>query len=681
MRSRGRHGRRHVTVRSATATTKPQHGRRGDHQQRRGVDRADGADDEGAERRVAPAGPCRGADRQADDPAEAGPRQQHRRRPRDVREEVRRQLVEQAGGDRRLGREPEAAGLPRRRRCRRRASACRSTGGGRPSREAPAAWATTYHGPARPEVGDHLVGDPAGELPGVERPGRVARSAGAGRGRGTAWCRPASVPATRAGRARRPAASMTDSPTAPRRRRGAAQLVVTHRGQEPVTLEHAEQQSRPRACGGGAMRTRPPSPRPGWRRTSRSSRRTSRRSTSAAASRARSRAWSMSNHIDCAYISQWYGANGVSPRPALARIAATAGRAGSERTWAPVPAWAQRCSSASRIVPKRSVPALKIAGPLRPAALQAHRGQVVGVDELVAVGAVAEHERVGAVGDPVEQDAEDAEAAVAEDRARPHDRDVEPVGGRPQAGPLGGELGVPVGLLRAWAPCRGSTGSTRGCRTPRSTTCARPCRRRPRRHASSSVVVPSTLTVRSSVRGPWPAAPGRRCGTRRRRRRRPRRTAPASRMSAVRRTLDAVGLPAPAASMSSTPDVVARGRRGRSHEQLPEVAVAAGDAALASQRRVPSLEAPADAAAHALLEADRRLVAELGAGHRDVAGDRLVHLAEHVELLDVAAGALDQRVGALGERGRRSPAARTSVGVPRRSPRRRGPGRRSRRSR
>ena len=88
---------------------------------------------------------------------------------------------------------------------------------------------------------------------------------------------------------------------------------------------------------------------------------------------------------------------------------------------APVPAWSQRCSIASRIVPKRSVPALKIAGPGRAAARNAQRGEVVGVDELVAVGAVAEHERVGAVGDPVEQDGEDAEAAVAEDRAWPHD--------------------------------------------------------------------------------------------------------------------------------------------------------------------------------------------------------------------------------------------------------------------
>ena len=82
------------------------------------------------------------------------------------------------------------------------------------------------------------------------------------------------------------------------------------------------------------------------------------------------------------------------------------------------------------MVPNRSVPTLKIAGPGGLAGQQADVGEVVGVDELVAVGAVAEHDRVGAVGDPVEEDAEDAEAAVAEDRARADDRDVEAVDGQ-----------------------------------------------------------------------------------------------------------------------------------------------------------------------------------------------------------------------------------------------------------
>ena len=66
----------------------------------------------------------------------------------------------------------------------------------------------------------------------------------------------------------------------------------------------------------------------------------------------------MSNHIGWAYISQWYGANGVSPSRAVTCIAATAARTGNERTRAPVAAWAHTCSIVSRIVPKRSVPAL-----------------------------------------------------------------------------------------------------------------------------------------------------------------------------------------------------------------------------------------------------------------------------------------------------------------------------------
>ena len=43
------------------------------------------------------------------------------------------------------------------------------------------------------------------------------------------------------------------------------------------------------------------------------------------------------------------------------------------------------------------------------------------------------------------------------------------------------------------------------------------------------------------------------------------------------------------------------------------------------------------------------LVAELAASHRDVAGDRVVHLAEHVELLLVAAKTLNDTVAELGD--------------------------------
>ena len=79
----------------------------------------------------------------------------------------------------------------------------------------------------------------------------------------------------------------------------------------------------------------------------------------------------MSNHSDLEYINQWYGAKGARCRPAAAFIASAAGPAGSERTFEPVPAWAHSDSSDSRIVPKRSVPALNTSGPaLAPASTQ-----------------------------------------------------------------------------------------------------------------------------------------------------------------------------------------------------------------------------------------------------------------------------------------------------------------------
>ena len=76
----------------------------------------------------------------------------------------------------------------------------------------------------------------------------------------------------------------------------------------------------------------------------------------------------MSNHIDFEYINQWYGANGVMPSAALARIASAAGAAGSRRTVAPVPACRHSVSSVSNIVPNRSVPMLNTPGPAVPAA-------------------------------------------------------------------------------------------------------------------------------------------------------------------------------------------------------------------------------------------------------------------------------------------------------------------------
>ena len=171
----------------------------------------------------------------------------------------------------------------------------------------------------------------------------------------------------------------------------------------------------------------------------------------------------MSNHIDRAYISQWYGANGVRPQRGAGLHGRGGGPGGQPAGPArPCPRAGTGASRASPIVPKRSVPALKIDGPERAPGEQADVGEVVGVDELVAVRAVAEHDRVGAVGDPVEEDAEDAQAAVAEDGAGADDRDVEAVGGGSQAGPLGGQLGLRRRPPGAWGRSSGSTGLASG---------------------------------------------------------------------------------------------------------------------------------------------------------------------------------------------------------------------------
>ncbi len=329
----------------------PQHGSRGDHQHRRRVDGADGADDERAQRGVTPAGACRRPDRQPDDPAESGPRQEHRRRPRHVGDEIRRELVEQPGGDRRLDRETEAARRP----------GDAGTGG-----EHDRADPQTVGDPvgqteglggdvpraARPGVGDHLVGHPAGELAGVERPDRVADE-------------PAGIEVqVQLGVGRHPS-----------RRRQQRRHVgeQRHRRRVPTTgpvvsasarivawtdrFSSESSRERWRRGDAGTPRSRSRS-RHDWPRTSRSSRRASRRWSTAAASPARRGVLDVEPHR-LARTSASGTARTVSGRGApSARIAVAAGRSGSERTRAPVPAWAQTCSIASRIVPKRSVPAL-----------------------------------------------------------------------------------------------------------------------------------------------------------------------------------------------------------------------------------------------------------------------------------------------------------------------------------
>ena len=385
----------------------------------------------------------------------------------------------------------------------------------------------------------------------------------------------------------------------------------------------------------------------------------------------------MSNHIERAYISQWYGANGLIPTAALTFIATSAGRTGNRRTWAPVPAWVHRLDRASAIVPNRSVPTLKTAGPGRAAASRHADDEVVGVDELVPVGAVAEHDRVLAVGDPVEQDREDPEASVAEDGPRADDRHVEPaVRSARQAGPLGGELGVPVGLVGLRDRRRAAPGWPPG--TPNTaldevwTTLLTPAAAQ----ASSRTWVPSTLTERSSRRsrtsGTWATL-----------------WYTTSTPSTARRTasgvadvggddLDAELVGAGDVDVEQAHRVAARGEPV--HEDPPEVAVASGDEADRHSsspcsthqrmlRRIPSSSSicgsyPSSSVGRPRCRTRSSCPSRRGRG---------------------PPGRSARCAGSPHRPARRAgpPAAgrRTPVGSDRRSPRRRGPGRLSRRSR
>ena len=92
------------------------------------------------------------------------------------------------------------------------------------------------------------------------------------------------------------------------------------------------------------------------------------------------------------------------------------------------------------------------------------------------------------------------------------------------------------------------------------------------------------------------------------------------------------------------------------HEQRTEVSGSAGDQARGrcpgSHSCRPCSTHQRMLSAHAFVELDLRLVAELTASHGDVAGDRVIHLAEHVELLLVAAKTLDDTVTELGHASR-----------------------------
>ena len=285
-------------------------------------------------------------------------------------------------------------------------------------------------------------------------------------------------------------------------------------------------------------------------------------------------------------------------RRASACIASRAGATGSDRTCEPVPAWSTSACSVSRIVPNSSAPMLYTDGPGAVAGAQARVGEIVGVHELVAVVAAAEHEHRRAVGDELEQDRHHPEPAVAEDRARADDRDVEPGRDRVVAQQLGPQLGPAVRLERPARRVLGRPGCARGCRRPRSTTCARPWRRRASRARDEHVRGAADVHRRRTARGPWPAAPARRCGTRRRRRR-TRRAPRRGRARRRRRTRRRASVGAGRVQVEDA-DRVAAGERLLGQHGA-EVAAAAGDQDRAGhQSWSAAREAPAHARPHAV---------------------------------------------------------------------------------
>ena len=145
----------------------PEERRGDDHQERGGVDGADAGHHQRGQRGVPPLRARRRAHRQADDPAQAGPRQEHRRGAGDVGEEIGRELVDERGGQGGHDAEPEAAGRPQHAGPGQHGEGADPQSVDDPVRE-PTGVAQPVPRALRPEVGDDLVRDPARELPGVE---------------------------------------------------------------------------------------------------------------------------------------------------------------------------------------------------------------------------------------------------------------------------------------------------------------------------------------------------------------------------------------------------------------------------------------------------------------------------------------------------------------------------------
>ena len=149
----------------------PQDRCRCDHRQSCRVRGADRQDHQREDCRITPSGAGRRSNRQPDEPTDGGPRQEHQRSSRQVRQDVGRELIHERSGDRTSTRQPEVRGCPANAETTDEQQRCDPQSMGDPIRNV-----QLFEQPVprtrRPQICHSLVGHPAGELsvvPGVRR--------------------------------------------------------------------------------------------------------------------------------------------------------------------------------------------------------------------------------------------------------------------------------------------------------------------------------------------------------------------------------------------------------------------------------------------------------------------------------------------------------------------------------
>ena len=152
----------------------PQDRCRDDHCERCCVHRADGQHDQRDRSGISPTAAQTRKDRQSDDPAEAGIREQQDRGPRNVRKDVGRQLIHERSGQRRQRCESEHSRHPPDTEPRNEQQCADPEAVSDPIRE-PERLEEPEPRARRPEIRDVLMRDPPGELAGIERRRGVAQ--------------------------------------------------------------------------------------------------------------------------------------------------------------------------------------------------------------------------------------------------------------------------------------------------------------------------------------------------------------------------------------------------------------------------------------------------------------------------------------------------------------------------